>query len=173
MKIFLKILGLTILDYLLIWFWVKKMNPEPSISIAIIYLVPFVFAINIVIGIILLLFKNNNSKLFLVNSIIASILMFWIFGNGIRRHQDQRLDSWEFTKKDTIFRIVKWEETKTFDMSYSLTPGSSWGFLTGNWIIKNDTLILRAEKYNMYIFNDLLINFRNDSSRLIIKRIIK
>jgi len=131
MKIFYRILVLAIIDFGLIWLWVYKMNPDPSISIGIFLFVPFVLILNLIIGgILFYLKKKEYSKLFFINSIIASIIMFYLFGNGIDRHQNNRLESWEFKKADSTFRLIRWKKTDEFSMSCSLRPGSSWGFFT-------------------------------------------
>lgn len=46
-------------------------------------------------------------------------------------------------------------------MSYSLSPGSSWGFLDGKCIEKNGELYLTSDSLNMKIIkNKKLIGFR-------------
>lgn len=157
MRTLYKILGLAIIDFGLIWLWVYQMDPDPSVSIGIILLVPFVFVVNLVIaGILFLVKKREYSKVFLVNSIIASIIMFYLFGKGIDRYQNKRLESWTFQKADTTFSLIRWKETNEFSMSYSLNPGSSWGFLdgrceyeNGKWVLKTDSATMKIEKNNL------------------------
>jgi hypothetical protein len=163
MKIYYKILALILIDFGLIWWWVYQMDPEPSVSIGIILLVPFVFLINLIIGGILFFFKKREySRLFFVNSILASIMMFYLFGKGIDRHQNNRLESWEFRKADSTFRLIRWKKIDEFSMSYSLGPGSSTGFLNGKCIEENGEWQLTGDSFNMKIINDLeLVGFRN------------
>jgi hypothetical protein len=163
MKILYKISGIIIIDFGLIWLWVYQMNPDPSISIGIFLLVPFVFIINLIIGgILYFLKKKESSKLFFINSILSSIIMFYLFGKGIDRHQNNRLESWEFIKVDSTFRLTRWKKTNKFSMSYSLNPGSSWGFLDGKCIEKNGTWHLTSDSLKMKIIdNEKLVGFRN------------
>jgi hypothetical protein len=172
MKRFYKILGLAVIDFGLIWLWVYQLDPEPSVSIVIIYLVPFVFILNLIIaGLLFFLKRNELSRIFLVNSVIASIMMVYLFGKGIDRHQNTRLESWVFHKADTTFSLIRWKETNEFNMDYSLTPGMSWGLLdgkceieNGEWILITDSLIMRIDKNNM------LIGFRNPTDTIRMKK---
>lgn len=168
MKTIYKILGIIIIDFGLIWLLVYQMNPDPSISIGILLLVPFVFIINIIIGGILhFLKKKKSSKLFFINSILSSIIMFYLFGKGIDRYQNKRLESWEFTKVDSIFRLTRWKKTNEFSMSYSLNPGSSWGFLDGKCIEKNGNWYLTSDSLKMEIIDgEKLIGFRNQTDTI-------
>jgi len=161
MKTLYKILGLAIIDFGLIWLWVYKMDPDPSVSIVIILLVSLVFISNLLIaGILFFAKKKEYSRVFLVNSFTASIIMFYLFGKGIDRYQNKRLESWTFQKTDTTFSLTRWKETNEFSMTYSLSPGSSWSFLDGQCENKNGKLLLRTDSITMQIDNDILIGFR-------------
>ena len=168
MKTFYKVLALIIIDIGLIWFWVYQIDPDPCISIGVFLLVPFVFVLNLIIGGILFLAKKKDySKLFFINSIIASIIMLYLFEKGIDRHQNNRLESWEFTKADSIFRLTRWKKTNEFSMSYSLSPGSSWGFLDGKCIEKSGDWYLTSDSLKRKIINDeKLIGFRNPTDTI-------
>jgi hypothetical protein len=163
MKILYKIIGLALIDFGLIWLWVYQMNPDPSVSIGIILLVPFVFAVNLIIaGVLLYKKKKENGVIFLANAIIASILMCYLFEKGIDRHQNNSIEKWEFKKADTIFSLIRWKETDNFSMTYSLHPGSSSGYLDGKCIKENGNWILEADSLKMEIIQqDRLIGFKN------------
>jgi hypothetical protein len=80
MKIIYKILGLAIIDFVLIWRWVYQMDPDPSVSIGIIILVPLVFVLNVIIAGVLLckkerIFKSISCKL--CDSITFNVLLIW------------------------------------------------------------------------------------------------
>ncbi|MFD2968904.1 hypothetical protein [Sphingobacterium bambusae] len=162
MKTLYKLLGLAIIDFGLIWLWVYQMDPDPSGSIAIILLVPFVFILNLIIaGIFFLAKKKEYSRVFLINSVIASFVMFYLFGDGIDRYQERRLEGWTFQKADTTFSLIRWKETNEFSMTYSLDPGSSWGFLDGICENEQGKWILKTDSIKMKIDHDNLIGFRN------------
>ncbi|WP_157491433.1 hypothetical protein [Flammeovirga sp. SJP92] len=175
MKTLYKILLLTIIDFGLIWLWVYLMDPDPSISITIILLVPLVLVINLIIGGLLLYFKKKDySKLFFINSILASIIMNYLFGKGIDRHLNTRFESWEFQKADSTFRLNRKKKTDEFSMSYSLSPSSSTVFLYGKCTEKNGEWHLSADSLNMKIINDTeLIGFRNQTDTIKMNKLVR
>lgn len=172
MRTLYKIVALALIDFGLIWFWIYQMDPDPSISIAIIILIPLVFILNLIIaGVLFYTKKNEYAKVFLANSVTASILLFYLFGKGIDRYQNNRLEEWTFQQADTIFSLTRWKETNEFSMTYSLNPGSSWGFLDGRCENKNGKWILKADSTKMEISNDNLIGFRNQTDTIKMKKI--
>lgn len=162
MKILYKILGLTIIDFGLIWLWVYQMDPSPSGSIGIILLVPFVFVLNLTIaGLLFFAKKKEYSKVFLVNAVIASIIMIYLFGKGIDRYQNKTLEEWTFQRADTTFSLIRWKASNEFSIHYSLNRGYSCGFLNGSCESENGKWILRTNSTTMQIDKDNLIGFRN------------
>lgn len=139
MKHWTKIILLTIIDFIIIWFWVKHIDPDPSVSIGILLLVPFVVVVlNLIIALILYFTKKKIAFLFVINSVIAGILMFYLFSKGIDRHQNERLESWKFELQDTTYVITHWKIENTFSISESTNPGSSTGFLDGKFTKKRN-----------------------------------
>ncbi len=167
MRTLYKILGLAIIDFGLIWLWVYQMDPDPSVSIGIILLVPFVFVLNLIIaGVLFFMKKKEYSRVFLVNSVTASIIMFYLFGKGIDRNQNKTLEQWTFQRVDTTFSLIRWKASNEFSMTYSLNPGSSSGFLDGHCENKNGKWILRTDSTTMQIDKDNLIGFRNSTDTI-------
>jgi len=172
MRILYKILGLAFIDFGLIWLWVYQMDPNPSVTIGIILLVPFVFVLNLIIaGVLFYAKKKEYARIFLINSVTASILVFYLFVKGIDRHQNKRLEQWTFQKADTTFSLTRWKETNEFSMTYSLNPGSSWGFLDGHCVNENGIWIFNADSLIMKIDNENLIGFRNETDSIIMKKV--
>jgi len=173
MKTFYKILGLLIIDFIIIWFWIYKMNPDPSISIGIFIFIPFLFILNLIIGgIFYFVKKKEYFKLFLLNGILSSIIFFYLFGKGIDRYQNNRLESWNFKKADSTFTLIRWKKTNEFSMTYSLNPDSSWGFLEGKCVGKYGEWYLTSDSLKMKIINnEKLIGFRNKTDTIKMKRI--
>lgn len=161
MKFIFKLLVLIVVDIISIWIWVYQMNPDPSVSIGIILLVPVVFMVNLVVAVILFWQKKKEYyKLFLINAIIASIIMYYLFAKGIDRYQNNRLESWDFNIADTTFILIRWKNIDEFSMSYSTSPGSSWGFLDGKCQLIFNDWILNTDSIQMKIHDDYLIGFR-------------
>lgn len=171
MKMLLQFFVLACVDFLLIWLWVRQMDPDPSVSIGLLFLVPAVFVVNIIIAIILAFIKKQYSGLFLINSIISSILMYILFVAGIDRHQKKRLESWNFKIKDTTYEIIHWKLENTFNISQSTNPGSSWGFLDGTFLAKGKDYYLRTDSTQFVIRNNVLYDFRKKGDTLKLTKI--
>ncbi len=158
-KIFVVII-LLIIDYILISIFIRNQNLEPSISIAIIILVPFVFIINIIIAIVFLFLKKTSlTSIFVVNGLCASAITYYSFGNEMKRQSAIILDSWNFTKNDTIFHLIRLKKRNEFYMSYSVIPGSSGNFIEGKYIREKGAWVLISDTSRMRIEGNNLIGF--------------
>ena len=168
MKLFIKILLLTIFDFIVIWFWVEENNPDPSVTIGLYLIVPAVFLINLTIALVLYFFKREYAKVFVINSFISAVLMYFLFLNGIDRHQRKRLESWRFDIKDTAFVITHWKLENTFSISESTNPGSSTSFLDGKFSAKGNVYYLTTDSTKYHIKNEYFYGYRNatDSIKL-------
>ena len=148
------------------------MDPDPSVSIGIILLVPFVLILNLIIaGVLYLIKRRQYVNSFLINSVISSIVMFYLFGEGIDRHQNKRLESWQFIKADFTFEVTRWKELNEFSMSYSTNPGSSTEFLTGRCTLENGEFILATDSTKFKIKNNYLFGFRIGADKIKLKKI--
>lgn len=167
MKTLFRLLGLILIDFALIWYWVYRIPPDPSISIAILFLVSLMFLSNVLISGIFFWFKwREYARLFLWNSILSSVMMYIMFHEGIKRYQSERLESWKFNIADTTFSLIRWKKENEFSMSYSLEPGSSWGFLDGGCEMRGNDWVLKADSTQMMIHDDYLIGFRTKSDTI-------
>ena len=162
MKLWTQLLILTILDFIIIWFWVGE--PDPSVSIGIIIVVPFVIIINLILAGLFYAFKRQYSKAFLINSIISAIIMYNLFIAGIGRHQRMRYEGWNFQINDTTFNITHSKLDSTFSMTYSTNPGSSLSFIDGRFIDKSSFYLLTTDTTKFIIKNNLLFGFQNNDS---------
>lgn len=169
MKTLFRIVLLSIIDFIVIWLWVKQMNPDPSVSIATLLLVPFVVVLNLLIALILYFIKRKFAHLFLINAMIAGILMNYLFVKGIDRHQNTAVESWEFKIGDTTYCIGHWKADPTFSILESTMQGSSTEFLSGKFIKRGNEYHLTTDSTDYVIKNDTLYRFRDpaDSIKLI------
>lgn len=162
---------MTIIDFAIIWLWVKQLNPDPSVSIGILILVPLVVMLNLIIALILYFMKREFVALFIVNSIISGILMFYLFGKGINRYQNNRLESWNFKLKNETYKITHWKLENNFSMSESSSPGSSTYFLEGKFIKKGDEYYLTRDSTEFIIKKGYLYKFRKESDSIKLTKI--
>lgn len=166
LKYLFQLLVLTAIDYVVIRFWVLRIDPDPSVSIGLLFLVPAVFVVNIIIAIVLAFIKKQYSGLFFINSIIASILFYFLFIDGIDRHQNKRYESWKFNINDTTFEITLSKLDTTFSIAYRTDPGSSTGFMDGHYLAKQSEYFLTSDTVTLIIRNELLFGFRNTNDSI-------
>ncbi|CAN5448333.1 hypothetical protein BH09BAC3_BH09BAC3_32610 [soil metagenome] len=169
MKFWVQLLLLTIVDFLVIWLWVRQADPSPDISIAILLLVAYAIGFNIIIAVLLYFVKRKYATLLVVNSLIAGALMFFLFHEGIVRHQNKRVEGWRFNIKDSTFEIQHWKMENTFSISESTTPWSSTSFLEGKFISNGNEYLLATDSTSYQIRGEYLFGFRKsiDSIKLI------
>lgn len=171
MKLFIKILLLTIIDFIVIWFWVKENDPDPSVSIAIVIVIPAVILINLAIALGLYFIRREFTKIFVINSLVSAIIMYFLFLNGIDRHQNLRYESWKFETKDTVFEITHFKLDNTFSISESTNSGSSTSFLDGKFSRKDDEIYLTTDTTKYIMKNEYLYEFRNSKDSIKLTKI--
>src|SRR6185295_11505619 len=175
MKFWIRLLLLTVADYAIIWLLIRLQDPDPSVSIAILMLVPFVIIVNLIIAGILFrkqsTSKRQYAKLFLINSFISAVLMYMLFAQGISRHMRQRYTSWKFQLNDTTYTIDFYKPDTTFSISYSTHPGSSSGFIYGHVQYTDSQYLLSNDTIKLLIRNNRLSGFRSNVESLELKPI--
>jgi hypothetical protein len=140
----------------------KQINPHPSMSIGLLIVVPFAVVLNLVIALILYFTKRELAPLFIINSVITGILIFYLFEKGINRYQNERLESWKFKLQDTTYVITHWKLEKTFSMSESTNQGSSTGFLEGKIIKSSNQYYLTTDSTEYIIKNEYFYKFKKN-----------
>jgi hypothetical protein len=171
MTFWARLVLVTIIDFVVIWFWVKSIDPDPSIAIGLIVLVPFVAVVNLVIALILYFRKSDFSSLFFINAVIAAILMYYLFEKGIDRYQNRRIESWTFNIQDTAFTIDHWKIDDTYSMSESTNPGSSTSFQEGKFSKKGNEFYLKTDSTEYRIKDNYLFGFRGSFDSIKLKKI--
>lgn len=171
MKLFIKLFFLTIIDFIIIWFWVKENDPDPSVSIALVIVVPVAIIINLAIALFFYFFKREYTKVFVINSLVSAIIMYFLFLNGIERHQNLRYESWKFNRKDTIFAIIHSKLDSTFSMTESTNQGSTTEFLEGKFSESGNEYYLKTDSTEYKIRNEYLFGFRNSTDSIKLTKI--
>lgn len=171
MKYWANLILLTVIDFIIIWLWVKQMDPDPSVSIGILLLVPLVVVLNLIIALILCFTKKKFAVLFVINSVIAGVLMYYLFGKGIDRHQNKGLESWKFQLQDTTYVITHWKLENTFSISESTNIGSSTELLDGKFTKNGNKYHLTTDTTEYFIKNDYFYKFRSPTDSIKLTKI--
>ncbi len=166
MKLWSQLLILAILDFIIIWFWVGE--PDPSVSIGILIVVPLVIIVNLILAGLIYFIKRKYSRAFMINSLVSAIIMYYLFIGGIERHQRQRFEGWNFKLNDTTFHITHLKLDSTFAITYSTNPGSSSGLISGKFLDKTNYYSLTSDTGKFVIRGNYLFGFREiDSIKLV------
>ena len=90
----------------------------------------------------------------------------------MRRQSSLDLESWSFKRNDTLFELNRYKKRNEFDMSYSLSSGSSGNFLNGKYIKQQNGVILISDSIKMRIEGNKIIGFgkTNDTSGIFKER---
>lgn len=147
------------------------MNLDPSISIFILVLIPFVIVVNLLVAGVVYYVRKQYSKFFLINTVISAVIMNYLFGEGISRRQANRLESWEFSHNNIRYQITHWKSEGEFSMSERLDPGSSIVFLKGRFVEANNEVYLTTDSTRYVIRNGILYGFGNESKGFLLKKI--
>jgi hypothetical protein len=172
MKTLIKLAILTLLDYFIIEFWVHTQDPDPSSSLVLILLVPFVIVLNLAIAGVLAFIKKGYA-VFILNAIVSAFIMKVLFDEGISQHQNRLYESWAFIKADTTFQVTRLKESHEFSLAYSTIPGSSMEFLDGEYVFDKGSLILMTDSTKYTIRNGYIVGFRNPKDSLRVEKVIR
>jgi hypothetical protein len=152
-----------IIDILVIAAWVLYFKPSDDKTIVLVFIIPFVFLVNLVIGCIVYFIKKYYTPFFLINAFISSIMIFLFFTWYIKIDNIKNYESWEFLINNTNYEISFYIPTE--DNSYSLVilcNGWSRAYDRGIYHVKNDTVFfLSTDSCKYYIYGDTLYDFEN------------
>lgn len=86
-------IGILILEIIFLGLWIYQLKPDPSISIGIVLILPVLFGINLILGIIFHLLKKSFSKIIFANSIVCPLIFYafwhlWFMNWAERNHED-------------------------------------------------------------------------------------
>ena len=95
-------IGILILEIILLGLWIYEMKPDPSISIGIVLIVPILFGINLIIGLILYFLKKPLAKIFLSNSIICPLIFYAFWSLWFMNYHERNNTEYKFSINETV-----------------------------------------------------------------------
>ncbi|NDV58948.1 hypothetical protein D0T85_12640 [Bacteroides sp. 519] len=166
------LLWLLFIDIVLIGAWTLYFQPTSDMTIILIYAIPIVFIINLFLSIVFLFIKKYYVTFFLVNSFIAPVILYFLFGFYIHISLIRSYDSWEFYIDDAVYTI---DTTPHSNNDYSLMispePGLSIGEDRGTTVIRNDTIYFTSiDGSGYFIFKKYLYGYK-DMDKIKVKKI--
>ncbi|TXE07944.1 hypothetical protein ES711_11005 [Gelidibacter salicanalis] len=154
-------IGLLILEITFLGLWTYQMEPDPSVSLGIIIIVPFLFVLNIIIGILFYIFKSKLSSLFFINSIVCPLLFFGIWNLWYMNYQDRISERFEFVIGEKNYEVSLSKKSEYFSISDMTNQqnGTTTGLYFGKYEKKADSIKLTDGETKMYIVKKKLIGF--------------
>lgn len=149
-------IGLLILEIVLLGLWIYAMKPDPSISIGIILIVPILFGLNLIIGLILYFLKKPLSKIFLANSILCPLIFYAFWSLWFMNYHERNNTEYKFVLNDIIYELSIGKNNEYF---YLCDENNEGRVYVGKYEKKGDSLILKDSEYEMYVINNKLFEF--------------
>ena len=170
MKLLIKILLLTILEFIVLWFGIIDSDivaEGDSAGWAILILGTSAFGINLVIAIVLFILKNKNAVLFLVNTIVMPGLICYVIDKGVDKERKRRYEGWTFQYDGKTYDITHFKLVSEFSI-YWVDGGVSRPVSRGKLINNGNELNLYSDSSKYTIRNSYLFGFANqiDSIKL-------
>lgn len=163
----LAIVGVETLVFALLVFGGK---PDPSVSIGLVLIIPFLFGLNIFFGLLYYLRKSKQiAAVVLVNSVISPMIFYFIWTFWYSGFSDRNYSRYSFGIESNRFEILL--SKKSNDFSIADITNQSNGTITelyyGKYQVKGDSILMMSFDYKMFILNnEELFNFPGDSSAI-------
>lgn len=155
---------LLIVDIIIISSAILYYQPDNSISIALLFIIPKIFLANLIIAGILYFIKKYYAIFFIINAFLSPCLLYFLFVQYIEISYRNSIDSWEFFIDNIKYTILYSNINKKgnyYTIEYSPEPSISIGERKGIAIIRNDTIYFTETDSTMYfIYNSYLYNYK-------------
>ena len=161
------LLTILLIDIVAFGCWSLYSEPSSDMAITLIFITPFLFVANLVIGCVMFFIKRYFTLFFVINAFLSPLLFFLFFGLYIRIHSIIYWEHWEFFIGQNKYDISYSPSINKnqFSITYSSEPDSSWAGVEngiGTVIERNDTVYFQAVDSSTYfIHKGYLYNFKN------------
>ena len=121
---------LLIIDIIMVGCWTLYTQPDSSLSIILLFIIPIVFLANLVIAGIFYFIKMYYTPFLVINAFLSSFLVYLFFVQYIEINRRTNMDSWEFFidgVKYTISCDGINRDGNYYSIEYSPEPGLSIG----------------------------------------------
>lgn len=167
----LKLLICLVTDFLLINFFLKKINIDESGFIIVIYIIPFIIVINFFFSLILYLIFKNYYKIFILNAFLMAFLFFAIYQKESEKKKNKDFNIWLFTYDENDYKIIHWVNNDDYKINNIINKKFMVGVSKGKTLYKEDKLFLVSDSTEYYIKDNFLFKFKSsDSIKLIQER---
>jgi len=169
------------LNICIVWIWTKTSEPTPSKSISLLFTMPTIFACNIIIGMVLAVFKKKLfAILFFINSLFTPILEFQFFNYCLDYNLQKQSQRFEFHSTDAENNLI----VEIYGNEYSIFKYANnldsiliieGGLIEEKKIYWNNEKFhkLKTSKYDMFLYEYKLVNYQNKGSTINLTRVVR
>lgn len=158
---------LLIIDIIMVGCWTLYTQPDESMTIILLFIIPIVFLTNLVIAGIFYFIKMYYTPFLVINAFLSSFLVYLFFVQYIEINRRINMDSWEFFIDGVKYTISCDDINRDgsyYSIEYSPEPGLSIGGENERGIVfaRNDTVYFTAVDSTIYfIYNNYLYKYKN------------
>lgn len=159
-----------IIDIIVISLLLVQSNPDESVSIVAIYIIPLIFILNVVVAGIFLFINRRISIFVLINSIVAPVIFFILFAGWFKYKHWEQYKDYHYTCNNEKYELSIHKKTNEFDVCQLISNGSI-GVCYGYYKKINDTIyfndtISSHNIHHFYMTKDSLFEFPNKKYRI-------
>lgn len=158
---------LLIIDIIVIGLYTLYLQPDNSISIFLLYIIPIVFLINLIISGISYFIKMYYMPFFVINAFLSSFLVYLFFVLYIDIDNRIHTDKWEFFIDGIEYTLSCGKINRDgsyYSIQYSPEAGLSIGEENERGIafVQNDTIYFTAvDSTTYFIYKNYLYGYKN------------
>jgi hypothetical protein len=148
-------------------------KPEPSVSIALVFIVPFLFGLNIILGLYYYLRKLKQiATVVFVNSVVSPVIFYFIWTAWYSGFADRNYSQYSFGIGSNKFEILLSESDNDFSIEdiTNQRNGTTTELYYGKYQIKGDSILMVSFEHKMFILNRKLYNFPRDSGAIVLQK---
>jgi hypothetical protein len=161
---------LLLLDVVVLAAFVWWMDATPDVSIAELLIVPIIFMINLITGIILRYGTTYKvtGKAFAFNSIISSLVFHCLFYAWFLYYDRTHFESFYFNRHGKQYELLLDRRDTSYSM-LELGSGSALEFKRGMYEQHRDTVVLSDSTRRLFIYQTHLIGYPKNGDKIILK----
>jgi hypothetical protein len=164
------LLILLILDIVVLAAFIWWMDATPDVSIAELLIVPIIFIINVILGLILR-YKSIyiiTGNAFVCNSVIASLVFHSLFQTWFHYYDRAHFKRSYFDLSGKKYELLLDKRDTSYSM-FELGNGSALEFKHGKYEQHQDTVVLGDSTNRLFFFPNYLIGYPKNGDKIRLK----
>lgn len=171
-KLLVRALVIIAIDLLVLIPGANDMSHDPSSTIGLLFYIPVLVIVNIVAGVLALVFKSKWALLWFLNAVFSPVFLGNYYSYAAERYTDSINKRFYFENNHKHYSLDidlndgKYADSLRFAF-FELHPGSSWGTgIGGRYVVKHDTLVLLSDSGQIKVLGKVLYGFPRAASRI-------